>query len=160
MTTLQVTLGQTDAVFHVDGARCSIPVGVRTLCDLLVSDPPQPEELTNAIGWFQDHLEDITRELPAAEFADRVELGGPAVAAIAAVEVGGEPTVPFDLSRDAAEDVFRTLVTEAAAARLHNPGLAAPLVHDVLGAACAVVGLMRFLQLESLWLLDLGRSPA
>ena len=154
MTTLQVTLGTADTSFAADGARCSIPVGVDTLCDLLPTDPPLPEELTNAIGWFQDHLEDVTRELPAAERSDRVELSGRAVAAVAAVEVGGTPTRSFEISREAAEDVFRTLVTEAAGARAQNPGLAAALVHDVLGAACAVVGLMRFLQLDTLWLVD------
>ena len=29
----------------------------------------------------------------------------------------------FELTRDAAEDVFRTLVTESFAERIHNPGL-------------------------------------
>ncbi|MBI4932611.1 MAG: hypothetical protein HY828_01960 [Actinobacteria bacterium] len=154
MIALVVTLAATDAVFEADGVRASIPVGVHTLCDLLVSDPPLPEELTNAIGWFQDHLEDATREVPAADLADRVEVAGPAVSAIAAVEVGGDATFPFELSRDAAEDVFRTLVTEAATVRVHNPGLVAPLSHTVLGAACAVVGLMRFLHLDTVWLVD------
>jgi exopolyphosphatase/guanosine-5'-triphosphate,3'-diphosphate pyrophosphatase len=154
VTTLQVILRAGDATFAADGATCSIPVGVGTLCDLLPTDPPLPEELTNAIGWFQDHLEDVTRELPAAEYSDRVELSGTAVSAVAAVEVGGAPTVPFEISREAAEDVFRTLVTEATVTRRQNPGLTAALVHDVLGAACAVVGLMRFLHLDTLWLVE------
>jgi exopolyphosphatase/guanosine-5'-triphosphate,3'-diphosphate pyrophosphatase len=154
VTTLAVHLGATAATCEADGVRSHIPVGVRTLCDLLVSDPPLPEELINAIGWFQDHLEDVTREVPAAEFADRVELAGPAMSAVADVEVGGDATLPFELSRDAAEDVFRTLVTEAAAARAHNPGLAVTMTHTVLGAACAVVGLMRFLHLDTVWLVE------
>jgi exopolyphosphatase/pppGpp-phosphohydrolase len=154
VTTLAVHLGTTAASCEADGVRSRIPVGVHTLCDLLLSDPPLPEELVNAIGWFQDHLEDVTREVPAAEFADRVELAGPAVSAVADVEVGGDAVLPFELSREAAEDVFRTLVTEAASVRVHNPGLAVTMAHTVLGAACAVVGLMRFLHLDTVWLVE------
>lgn len=154
MITLAVHLGTTDARFEADAVQTRIPVGVHTLCDLLMSDPPLPEELTNAIGWFQDHLEDVTREVPAADLADRVEVAGPAVSALAAVEVGGAATFPFELTREAAEDVFRTLVTEATTVRVHNPGLVATQAHTVLGAACAVVGLMRFLHLDTVWLMD------
>jgi hypothetical protein len=68
------------------------------------------------------------------------------------VEVGGAATLPFELSRDAAEDVFRTMVTEAATDRARNPGLPADMVHPILGVVCAVIGVMRFLRVESVWL--------
>jgi exopolyphosphatase / guanosine-5'-triphosphate,3'-diphosphate pyrophosphatase len=156
MSILHITVGADDARFRVEDHEATVPVGIGTLCGLITADPPAPEELTNAIGWLQDHLEDVTREVPAAEFAERVELSGPSLTTLADVEVGGPATMPFELSRDAAEDVFRTLVTERAAARLHNPGLPAGEVHTVLGAICSVVALMRFLHLDTIWLVPGG----
>lgn len=146
MSALEVTLGPTRSVYTVDGDRAEVPVGVATLGAMLTSDPPAPEELVNAIGWLSDHLEDVTRELPSAELVDHVHVAGPGIAALAAVEVGHEVPLPFLLERDAAEDVFRTLVTESAAVRALNPGLPAGEVQSVLGTACVVVALMRFLQ--------------
>jgi exopolyphosphatase/guanosine-5'-triphosphate,3'-diphosphate pyrophosphatase len=111
-----------------------------------------PEDLTNAIGLVHDHLEDASREIPMFEFAERVELGGHGVPVIAAIEFGGTTALPFELTREAAEDVFRTLVTERRSERRQNPGLPDTMVHEVLGVASAVVALMRFLRLDAVWL--------
>lgn len=124
-----------------------LPVGIDLLRRLhLVSDPPRPEELTNAIGSVADHIDDLVIERPDL-FGAPVELRGPLAEAVAAVEHGGEPPLPFVLERAAAEDVFRTLATEAAAERRLNPGLPADLVDTVVAGCCAVVGVMRRLQL-------------
>jgi exopolyphosphatase/guanosine-5'-triphosphate,3'-diphosphate pyrophosphatase len=160
VSTLRVSFHDRSASCDVDDVSAALPVGVLTLAELINADPPAPEELTNAIGWLQDHLEDATRELPMAQFAERVELAGPGFDALAAVEVGAIASLPFELTRDAAEDVFRTLVTETAAARLHNPGLPAPQVHTVLGGACAVVAVMRFLRLDAVWLVPSPEAAA
>ena len=125
-----------------------LPVGIATLADdLLTSDPPRPEELTNAIGAVFDHLDDVVRERPDV-LDGEVDVGGPEVTAIAAVEVGGAAHLPFVLSRDAAEDVFRTLATESHRQRAHNPGLDPSLVRTVVAGCCAVVAVMRRLQLD------------
>jgi exopolyphosphatase/guanosine-5'-triphosphate,3'-diphosphate pyrophosphatase len=112
----------------------------------LHSDPPRPEELTNAIGAVVDHVDDLVLERPDAIGAE-VEVFGRLAVAIAAVEHGGHPPLPFLLERAAAEDVFRTLATETARERRHNPGLADELVESVVAGCCIMVGLMRRLHL-------------
>ncbi len=148
---------------HLDRHRISVtndelsthlPVGVAHLADAITTDPPAPEELTNAIGTVLDHLEDAGREVPALEFADRIELHGELVSVVAAIEVGAPVGLPFELSREAAEDVFRTLVTERRAERAANPGLPTHAVHDVLGPVIALVSVMRFTAATSVWLVD------
>jgi exopolyphosphatase/guanosine-5'-triphosphate,3'-diphosphate pyrophosphatase len=139
------------AVTH-DDLRTVVPLGLEQLSATITADPPAPEELTNAIGAVLDHLEDAGREVPALEFADRIEVCGGLVDVVAAVEVGAAVDLPFELSRDAAEDVFRTLATERRAERAANPGLPAHAVHDVLASIIAVVSVMRFGGAESVWL--------
>jgi exopolyphosphatase/guanosine-5'-triphosphate,3'-diphosphate pyrophosphatase len=151
VSTLRIVLSATETTFQIDDQGCAMPVGPDTLLRELQHDPPWAEELTNAVGWVLDHLEDVEREAPGCMFADRIEVCGGGVDVIAAVEVGHTATLPFELTRDAAEDVYRTMVTESDADRAHNPGLPAEVVHDVLGVACEVVALMRFLRAESVW---------
>ncbi|MEX1106603.1 MAG: hypothetical protein WEB78_10420, partial [Ilumatobacteraceae bacterium] len=102
---------------------------------------------TNAIGAEFDHVDDIVRASPHVLHAS-VEVRGAAVNAIVAVEMGGEPVLPFTLSRDAAEDVFRTVATEPQADRRLNPGLRPSMVDDIVPAACALVAVMRRLHLD------------
>lgn len=132
------------------GGSFTVPCGAQSLRDRhLATDPPLPEELTNAIGEMQDHLEDALRELPALALADGFVVDGPTPRVIAAVEFGGsidEPT--FALSRDAAEDVFRTVATEASPERARNPGLPADFVDRIVGGCCALVALLRGLNVE------------
>ena len=70
----------------------------------------------------------MLREVPElAEAATIVGVAG-TIISIAAVELGRydrEALHHFVLTRDAAEDVFRTLATEPLADRVHNPGLPA-----------------------------------
>jgi exopolyphosphatase/guanosine-5'-triphosphate,3'-diphosphate pyrophosphatase len=49
----------------------------------------------------------------------------------------------FRLTHEAAEDVFRTLATETAADRRHNPGLEAARVDVIVGGAAVLVAVMR-----------------
>jgi exopolyphosphatase/guanosine-5'-triphosphate,3'-diphosphate pyrophosphatase len=135
-----------------DDLRSVLPLGLAHLSAAITADPPAPEELTNAIGAVLDHLEDAGREVPALEFADRIDVCGGLVDIVAAVEVGVAVALPFELSREAAEDVFRTLATERRVERAANPGLPAHAVHDVLGSVIAVVSVMRFSGSESVWL--------
>lgn len=151
MTALLVQLEAQRCVFVVDGHQVHKPVGPARLTDTeLVSDPPRAEELTNAIGAVVDHLDDVLRELPGATDVEQVLIHGAEAEAIAAVEVGAPADLPFELSRDAAEDVFRTLATERRSDRAHNPGLAAECVETVVGGCCVVVGVMRKLQLAAI----------
>jgi exopolyphosphatase/guanosine-5'-triphosphate,3'-diphosphate pyrophosphatase len=146
-----VRLGDETTLVDIDGRRYVIPVGPVTLRGSeLVSDPPRPEELTNAIGIVVDHLDDMLHEIPGAAEPDEVVVTGDLATAISAVEFGGKPPLPFTLQRAAAEDVFRTVATEASAERALNPGLAAEAVETIVAACCIVVGLMRKLHLDQI----------
>ena len=129
----------------------ALPIGVADIQRRhLSNDPPLPEQLTNAIGEVLDHLEDAKRELQVLLDATTVRISGPVPMVIAAVEVGG-PIVAdeFVLTRDAAEDVFRTLATETHDERRHNPGLPLDHVPTVVGGCCVVVALLRGLHLDA-----------
>lgn len=132
----------------------SVDVGcVRLTESELAHDPPRPEELANAIGRVQDHLDDVLREMPTlAEARSIIGIGG-TITTAAAVEIGTwerDPLHGFWLTRDAAEDVFRTLATESLPDRLHNPGLAADRAPVIVGGLCVLVGVMRRLKVEGL----------
>jgi exopolyphosphatase/guanosine-5'-triphosphate,3'-diphosphate pyrophosphatase len=127
----------------------SVDVGcVRLTEAYLHSDPPAPEELSQAISVVELHLADVDRLLPAA--ADAQTLIGVAgtVTTVAAVELGlpqydSEALHHFRLTHAAAEDVFRTLATEPAEARRHNPGLEPGRVDVIVGGAAVLVCVMR-----------------
>jgi exopolyphosphatase / guanosine-5'-triphosphate,3'-diphosphate pyrophosphatase len=134
----------------------SIDLGARRLTELdLAHDPPRPEELTNAIGRMVDELDDVVRSIPQLIEADRFVGVASTVTVVAAVELGlltWQPEVlhGFSLTRDAAEDVFRTLATERLSARVHNPGLPADRADVIVGGCCALVGVMRRLHLAEI----------
>jgi exopolyphosphatase / guanosine-5'-triphosphate,3'-diphosphate pyrophosphatase len=147
---LIVRLAHDNITLHLDERERVIPIGPTMLTSReFASDPPRPEELTNAIGAVVDHLDDVLMEWPAAAAAETVHVIGDLPTIIAAVEVGGPPPAPFRLSRAAAEDVFRTLATETAPARAHNPGLPAAAVETIVAACCIVVALIRHLHLDA-----------
>jgi exopolyphosphatase/guanosine-5'-triphosphate,3'-diphosphate pyrophosphatase len=165
VTQLEIHIRGDDLVVVTDSgtdssARRCLPAGTaRLLAEALLGDPPLPEELTNAIGWVVDHLDDLVLERPDL-LGSATTVSGVGAVAIAAVEVGGDPPLPFLLTRHAAEDVFRTVVTEPSSDRRLNPGLAADLVHEVVAAACVVVGLMRRLHLDDLMICDRADQTA
>jgi exopolyphosphatase/guanosine-5'-triphosphate,3'-diphosphate pyrophosphatase len=134
----------------------SVDVGcVRLTERFLHSDPPRPEELSAAISVTQAHLKDVVRVLPATREARcLVGLAG-TVTTVAAVELGLHEYDParthhFRLTRAAAEDVFRTLATEARADRIHNPGLEEARADVIVGGCCVLVAVMRFFEADEL----------
>ena len=149
MTVLHVRMLDASLEFRVDDGVHVVPVGVRTLAASISGDPPAPEDLTNAIGLVVDHLDDVERELPMTAMVDAVTVEGEGARIVVDVEVGSPATRPFILTHDAAEDVFRTLATETVRDRSRNPGLPSAWVHDVLGACCALVALMRRLHVSA-----------
>jgi exopolyphosphatase/guanosine-5'-triphosphate,3'-diphosphate pyrophosphatase len=150
--------GSTELVFGTDEpeALCSIDVGcVRVTEQWLHSDPPAPEELSNAISAVRDQLAEVARAMPGA--IDAVTLIGLAgtVTTVAAIEQGLPEYDPerihhFRLTRAAAEDVFRTLATEPAADRRHNPGLEPERVDVIVGGAVVLVAIFRTFELDEM----------
>ena len=150
--------GSTEFVLGTD-----VPVGVvsvdmgcvRVTEQFLHSDPPAPEELSTAVSIVRDHLTDVEREIPdAREARTLVGLAG-TVSTVAAVEQGlhaydRDRIHHFRLTRAAVEDVFRTLATEAAADRRHNPGLEAERVDVIVGGIVVLATVMRALEFDEL----------
>ena len=127
----------------------SVDMGcVRITEKFLHGDPPTPEELSQAISVIHAYLDDVTREVPATLDAARlVGLAG-TVSTMAAVEIGlaeydRDRIHHFVLTREAAEDVFRTLALERRADRLHNPGLEEARADVIVGGAAILVTIMR-----------------
>jgi exopolyphosphatase/guanosine-5'-triphosphate,3'-diphosphate pyrophosphatase len=127
----------------------SVDMGcVRLTEKYLHHDPPAPEELSQAISVVRDYLDDVAREVPSSREARQlVGLAG-TITTVAAVEMGlpeydRERVHHFRLTRDAAEDVFRTLATETRAQRLHNPGLEEARADVIVGGTAILVAIMR-----------------
>ncbi|MCU1427345.1 MAG: Ppx/GppA phosphatase family [Actinomycetia bacterium] len=127
----------------------SVDIGcVRLTEQFLHSDPPAPEELSQAVSVVRDHLADVDREVRGAASARTlVGLAG-TVTTMAAVELGlaeynRDAIHHFRLTRVAAEDVFRTLATEPSEVRRHNPGLEEGRVDVIVGGALIAVSIMR-----------------
>jgi exopolyphosphatase/guanosine-5'-triphosphate,3'-diphosphate pyrophosphatase len=145
--------GSTEFVLGTDSPTglTSLDIGcVRVTEQFLHSDPPAPEELANAVATVRDLVSTVPRLVPGSpEAATLVGLAG-TITTVAAVEQGLPEYDPerihhFHLTRDAAEDVFRTLATESAADRAHNPGLEAGRVDVIVGGAIVLVNVLRVL---------------
>jgi exopolyphosphatase/guanosine-5'-triphosphate,3'-diphosphate pyrophosphatase len=121
----------------------------------LESDPPAPEELSNAIAEAVDLFDELLREVPQVHAARTIVGLAGTVTTVAAVELGllewdRDAIHHFRLTRAAAEDVFRTLATEALADRVHTPGLEPARADVIVGGCCALVALYRTLGIDEL----------
>lgn len=156
---LVVDLGGGSTELSVGTSACeaamSLDIGcVRLTEKYLHSDPPLPEELHACISVTGTHLDDVDREMPAVRQARTfVGLAG-TISAAAAVELGlhaydRDKIHHFELTKTAAEDVFRTLATESRADRTHNPGLEPGRVDVIVGGMAVLVKIMRHFGFES-----------
>jgi exopolyphosphatase/guanosine-5'-triphosphate,3'-diphosphate pyrophosphatase len=143
--------GSTEFVWGTTEAEVSVSTDmgcVRMTEAWLQSDPPDPLELSQALSVISLHIDDVLREIPMApEAATFVGLAG-TVSAAAAVELGlatydRDKIHHFELTREAIEDVFRTLATESLEDRLANPGLEPQRADVIVGGMCVLVSIMR-----------------
>jgi exopolyphosphatase/guanosine-5'-triphosphate,3'-diphosphate pyrophosphatase len=127
----------------------SLDIGcVRLTEKHLQSDPPAPEELSNAIAEATTFFDETLREIEAFGTARTLVGVAGTITTVAAVEIGlaewdRDVIHHFQLTRAAAEDVFRTLATETHAQRLANPGMEAARADVIVGGCCILVKLMR-----------------
>ena len=134
----------------------SIPFGaVTSTGSHISSDLLRPEDLTNLIGAVSDELEDITRDHPVVGSPMRTVGVAGTIVTIAAVELGlhefdDSALHGMSLSRDAAEDVFRTVATEPLALRVQNPGLGSDRADIIVAGCCILVATMRRLHLSEI----------
>ena len=156
-------------VIDIGGASTELMVGTETL-DFAVSlpfgavnlteaelhrDPPRPEELTNAISLVSDAIDDVAHNYPLIGQIDRVVGVAGTIVTVAAVEVGQKTFDPsalhkLKLSREAVEDVFRTLATERLSDRVFNPGLPRDRADIIVGGCFVLVAVMRRLQISEI----------
>ena len=150
--------GSTELVYGSSAPEAlrSLDVGcVRVTEQWLISDPPEPEELSNAIVTVRDELADLARELPQLrEAATVIGLAG-TVTTVAAIEQGlaeydRDRIHHFRLTHDAAEDVFRTLAIESIEERRHNPGLEPERADVIVGGAVVLVSIFRTFGFEEI----------
>ena len=148
--------GSTELSFgerHCTGA-LSLDIGSVRLTEKYVHhDPPRPEELAACLSVTELHLDDAVRAMPALGSPCRLVGVAGTITTIAAVELGLDPydrdrVHHFGLSKDAAEDVFRTLATEALADRVHNPGLHPGRADVIVAGACILVKVMRYFDFD------------
>jgi exopolyphosphatase/guanosine-5'-triphosphate,3'-diphosphate pyrophosphatase len=143
--------GSTEFIVGTDRVEgvMSVDVGcVRLTEKFLEHDPPRPEELTACISFTDAYLDDVVREIPAVAGARTLVGVAGTVTTVAAVEIGlltydRDRIHHFTLTRDAAEDVFRTLATEPRAQRIHNPGLEEARADVIVGGCCVLVAILR-----------------
>lgn len=134
----------------------SIDVGcVRVTERYLSSDPPGPDELASALSVLDLYWDDVVAEVPAVAEVDRVVGLAGTVATVAAVELGlasydRDRIHHFVLSKEAAEDVFRTLATESLADRIHNPGLEVERADVIVGGCLVLVSMMRRFSIDEM----------
>jgi exopolyphosphatase/guanosine-5'-triphosphate,3'-diphosphate pyrophosphatase len=134
---------------HEPDGLLSVDIGcVRVTEQFLHSDPPAPEELSAAVSVVRDHLTDVERAIPTLRTARTLVGLSCTVTTVAAVEQGlpayeRERIHHFRLTREAAEEVFRTLALESADERRHNPGLEPERVDVIVGGTIVLVTVMR-----------------
>ncbi len=133
----------------------SLDVGcVRMTQQFLLSDPPNAVELSSLISVVHAHLDDIERELPLVSEATRFVGVAGSIINVAAVELGRysrEDIHRMWLTREAAEDVFRTVAQESASDRAFNPGLHPDRVNTIVAGAAILVTVMRHFDLSGIW---------
>jgi exopolyphosphatase / guanosine-5'-triphosphate,3'-diphosphate pyrophosphatase len=128
----------------------SVDVGcVRLTEQYLHHDPPLPEELVACLSITEAWLDDVVRDVPEVATArTMVGLAG-TVSTVAAVEIGlatydRDRIHHFRLTREAGEDVFRTLATESLEDRIHNPGLERERADVIVAGCCILQAVFRY----------------
>ncbi len=150
---LMVDIGGGSTEFAVGGAEVdqsiSVDIGAVRLTETFFgTDPIRPDDLAGCLAVVGVHLDDVLRTCPA--IADAKTFVGVAgtVTTAAAVEIGlaeydFDTLHGFELSKVAAEDVFRTLATETIAQRLDNPGMYPGREGVIVGGLCVLISVMR-----------------
>ncbi len=156
--TIDIGGGSTEFGFGTDfcEATASLPIGSFNLTeDYIAADPPQPEELYACLSLVETYLSDLKHEMPALDppLKSSITLIGMAgtVTTAAAVELGfydPEKVHHFILTREALEDVFRTLSREPRADRLANPGLHPDRADVIVAGLTILTKTMRFFDFQ------------
>lgn len=151
--------GSTELVVGVPGDEPLGSISLELGCVRLTErwfehDPPEPEELANALGEARDLLEDADRQVPELASAERlIGLAG-TVSTVAALDLGlasydSDKVHHHLLDRATIEDWFRTMAMGEREDRLGNPGLEEGRADVIVGGLCVLVALLRHRGLDS-----------
>lgn len=127
----------------------SMDIGCVRLSERYVeNDPALPEELVACLSIAEAHLDEVLRLVPEVGSAHTLVGVAGTITTAAAVEIGlatydRDAIHHFRLTREAAEDVFRTLATEDREERLGNPGLEEARADVIVAGLCILVQVMR-----------------
>lgn len=145
--------GSTELIAGVPGlapeAVCSLDIGCVRLSErLLHGDPPAAMELSDAVAIVHSYFDDAQREIPIVNSATRLLGVAGSITTVAAIEIGlhtydRDRIHHFVLTRDAVEDVFRTVATESRADRAFNPGLPLDRVGTIVAGVLILATAMR-----------------
>lgn len=150
--------GSTEFAFGFEEATAamSLDIGcVRLTEKYIESDPPAPEELVSCLSITEAYIDDVGREMPQSRDAKTfVGLAG-TVASAAMIEIGlpeydRDKVHHFRLTKDAVEDVYRTVATENREDRSFNPGLEPGRVDTIVAGMSILVRIMRYFGIEEL----------
>lgn len=134
-----------------DGTTHTIPWGPETLTArwLAETDPPRPQDLTNALGNVADHLDDLLRERPELLDLRDLSWSGPTITSLARLEIGADDVDDvIELDRASAEEIFRMVATDGSDDRAFHPGLPSADVNTIVATCCIVLTFMRRLHLD------------
>lgn len=156
---LVVDIGGGSTEFALGSRDCDASISTDMGCVRMTEkyihhDPALPEELTAALSVVELHLDDVSAAIPgAADARTFVGLAG-TVSAAAMIELGlaeydRDAVHHFVLTRQAAEDVFRTLATENREDRLANPGMEEGRVDVIVGGLCVLLRIMRQFEFDT-----------
>lgn len=151
--TLVVHIADRELTVEVAGGGVHLlSVGPLTLQSgpLADGDPPPAAALTNALGLVEDHLDDLIIEAPSIVATPGVIVSGAYAESMARVEIGRD-SIPIDyqLLRQDADEVFRTVAVEPTDQRRYNPGLPDDHVESIIATCCVILGIMRRLDLQA-----------
>jgi exopolyphosphatase/guanosine-5'-triphosphate,3'-diphosphate pyrophosphatase len=139
---------------HEVEAVLSAEVGCVRLTEAYIEhDPALPEELLACLSLTEAYIDELARTHPPTFQAGQLVGVAGTVTTAAAIELGlaaydHDQIHHFRLSREAVEDIFRTVATEDRMQRLGNPGLEDDRADVFVAGMCILVKIMRFFDFE------------
>ncbi|NNE75429.1 MAG: Ppx/GppA family phosphatase [Acidimicrobiales bacterium] len=155
---LVVDIGGGSTEFAIGAAECEAAASTDMGCvrfteKFIEHDPARPEELVMCLSMAETIIDEVARNNPTMGMANRlVGLAG-TVAAAAVIEQGlaiydRDKVHHFVLTKEAAEDVFRTLASESREERLGNPGMEEARADVIVGGMCILIAVMRYFDFD------------
>lgn len=150
LTEVRLSIGAQNTNVTIAGRVSELPTGIDDITQRISHrDPPDPADLTNAIGVVTDHLDDLLlrADIERQSISGLVIDGRPGQA-MAALETGLAATESTAVDRATLEELFRMLATDDQSGRASQPGLGADDAPVVLATAIIGVAVARRLRVE------------